>query len=165
MGVFLVALTTIVAFMPTIIQPFTGGQQNPLVADRLAAQTVDGTLGDPSEPSTLNTTCTLYFFNGSSGDPCSAFDATDSVQEKLGVADTTFVNVTLQANVTGGPSTEIVCAEPGATDLNELGGCSASGEPMVNGTAPPTASGSVTVARRFATLEGNGVFVVVRVWT
>lgn len=162
MGVFLVALTTVIAFMPTIVQPFTGGQQNPLVADRLAAQTVDGTLGDPSEPSTLNTTCTLYFFNGTAGDPCASFDATDSVQEKLGVSDTTFVNVTLQQNVTGGPEIEIVCADSDGDDLTPLDTCS--GEPMVEGETPPTASGSVTVARRYASLEGNDVFVVVRVW-
>lgn len=163
MGIFLVALVTVVAFMPTMTQPFTGGQQNPLLADRLAAQLVDGQLGDSREPSVLNATCTMYFFNGSTGDPCSTFDATDDVQTKLGIDQHVQVNVSIQQNVTGGASPDIVCASPGAESFTHLSSCS--GEPMVEGPAPPTVSGSITIARRYATVDDTPVFVVVRVWT
>lgn len=163
MGIFLVALTAVVAFMPTMTQPFTGGQENPLLADRLASQLTDGQLADPSTPSKLNTTCTMYFFNGTSGDPCQTFDAQEDVQTKLAVDQSIQVNVSIQQNVTGGPSPDLVCATPGAESFSHVSSCS--GQLMADGPAPPTVSGSITIARRYATLNETPVFVVVRVWT
>jgi hypothetical protein len=168
MGVFLIALTTVIAFMPTMTQPFTGGQENPLVADRLVAQLVDGQLGDPSSPSSLNTTCTMYFFNGSAGDPCPSFDGEDDLNTKLGLGQNTFVNVSLQKNVTGTVAPETVCAEePGATALHDPADadCESGDTVMHLGPEPPEASGSIINARRFVRFEGNRVFVVVKVWT
>lgn len=164
MAVFVLTLTTVIAFMPTMTQPFTGGQQNPLMADRLAAQLTDGQLGDPAEPSKLNATCTMYFFNASSdGGICGSFDGADDVNTKLGIDETVQVNVTIQKNVTGGPSPDVVCATDGAESFSHLASCS--GEPMVEGPSPPTVAGSITIARRYATLNDEAVFVVVKVWT
>lgn len=161
MGVFLVALTTVVVFMPTMTQPFMGGQQNPLLADRLAAQLTDGQLGGPSEPSELNATCTMHFFNETTPDPCSSFVADDDVTAKLGVDDDVFVNVTIQQNVTGDAGPEVVCE-----DGNEgVEACPGSGDRMAVGPEPPNEAGSITIARRFALLGDEQVYVVVRVWS
>lgn len=179
MGIFLVTLTTIVAFMPTITQPFTGGQQNPLVADRLASQLTDSQLGHPSSPSKLDPVCTMHFFNESEGggadDPCDSFEPGDPLTDRLGVGENTFVNVTLRKNVTGGPDPETVCAEePGGTAFYDPSDadCERSGDSdgfddtvMAVGPRPPTEAGSVTIARRSASFDGENVYLVVRVWT
>lgn len=166
MGVFLVALTTVVAFMPTMTQPFTGGQQNPLLADRLTAQLVDGQLGEPATPSHLDETCTWEFFEdpGGSGD-CETFDATEDINGKLGVADAKQINVTLQKNLNGDARPELVCTTSDFDGFSDLSSCSGSEEPMVEGPNPPDESGSVTIGRRYARVGGKSVYVVVKVWT
>lgn len=170
MGVFLVALTTVVAFMPTMTQPFTGGQENPLTADRIVAQLTDGQLGDPATPSKLNTTCTMFFFNesGTPADPCGSFNPGDDLTEKIGVGENTFVNVTVRKDVAEGPDPETVCAEePGATAFHHPSDadCDSDDTLMALGPNPPDVSGSVTIARRLAVLEDKQVYLVVRVWT
>jgi len=164
MGVFLVALTTVVAFMPQMTGPFTTGQQDPLMADRVAAQLVDDQLGDPTTPSVLNTTCTMYFFNGTSGDPCVEFDATDDVTGKVGVDESVLVNVSLRQNVSGDSDPDIVCGSPdGTVSAPACGGTDEAF--MATGSPPPDVSGSVTTAHRYAVFGDAGVYVVVRVWS
>jgi hypothetical protein len=163
MGVFLVALTTVIAFMPTMTSPFTSAQDDPLTADRLAAQAVNDQLGAHTTPSLLNVTCTRYFFNGSSGDPCRSFDATDDVAEKLGAGDGVFVNVSVRQNHTGDAAPDIVCGSPDGT-VSEPS-CSGDAELLATGPEPPNVAGSVTIARRYAVYGDEGVYVVVNVWT
>jgi hypothetical protein len=163
MAVFMVTLTTVVAFMPAITEPFTGGQDDPLSADRIAAQTVDDQLGDPGSPSVLNTTCTMYFFNGSTGDPCGSFDATDNTTAKVGASSTVLVNVTMRQNVSGDATPDIVCASGDGT-VSEPS-CGAGEDLMATGPTPPDVASSVTTAHRYAVFGDEGVYVVVEVWT
>jgi hypothetical protein len=166
-AIFLVTLTTVVAFMPTMTQPFTTAQNDPLMADRLAAQVVDDQLGDPASPSVLNTTCTMYFFNGSDtpSDPCDSFDPTHETATKLGAGNESLVNVTIRRNVTGDATPDILCATAGGEDLKELSNCGGVDTVLANGSTPPDVAGSVTIARRFAVFNGEGTYVVVKVWT
>jgi hypothetical protein len=163
MGVFLVALTTVVAFMPTMTSPFTSAQDDPLTADRLASQAVSDQLGDPTSPSILNVTCTRYFFNGTAGDPCDSFDATNDVAEKLGAGDEVFVNVSVRTNHSGDAAPDIVCGLPDGTVSEPP--CSGDEVHLAAGEEPPGVAGSVTIARRYAVYGQDGVYVVVNVWT
>lgn len=160
MGIFLLGLTIVLVFIPNITQPFTGAQENPLLADRLASQLSSHFLADPSTPAVLDTTCTIWFFNNTAGDPCEEFDTTDSLEAQLGISDTRFVNVTLERNVTGDARYEVVCAQDGAIQP-----CSSGGTVMGRGDEPPDGTGSVTVARRDVYVDGKHAAIVVRVWT
>lgn len=160
MGIFLLGLTIVMVFIPNITQPFTGAQENPLLADRLASQLSNHLLGEPATPSVLDTTCTVWFFNNTPGDPCANFDTADPLEDQLGVESTRFVNVTLEQNVTGDARTEVVCSDAGGIQP-----CSAGGTVMGRGEIPPDGSGSVTVARRDVHVDGQHASIVVRVWT
>lgn len=172
MGIFLVAFTTVVAFLPEITQPFTTSPaETPLVADRLAAQLADHQLAASGRTGALNTTCTLYFFNTTaSANPCPSFDSDQDLNTKLGVDDGVFVNVTVERNVSGTAEPEVLCAKE---DPSLAGGsvvdppCSAGDEfQLAVGESPPSNVASVSVARRAVLLDGRqDVLVFVRVWT
>ncbi len=165
MGIFLIAVTTVVAFLPEMIEPFSRNPtENPLVADRVANQLTDYQLSG-STPGVLNTTCTLYFFQDDDVGPCSSFDGTDSLQDKLGVADTVRVNVTVEENVTGGPATEVLCGDLTTERVSERP-CNGDEYRLAIGDAPPPDAASVSVARRSTAIDGRqGVILFVRVWT
>lgn len=166
MGIFLVAVTTVVAFLPEMIEPFSRTPtENPLVADRVANQLTDYQLAG-SAPGVLDTTCTLYFFNTTeSSNPCPSFDSTDSLNDKLGVADSVRINVTLEANVTGGPGTEVLCGDLTTDNVTEQP-CNGDEYLLSLGSAPPDDAVSVSVARRSVSVDGrSGVLLFVRVWS
>ena len=171
MGVFLVALTTVVAFLPNLVQPFSGTPtQNPLLADRLANQLVDYQLAGAST-GVLNETCTLYFFNTTAGsDPCGSFNSSDGLQSKLGLdTATSNVNVTVERNVSGGPGTEVVCGTgPSGGEVRVKHPCDSGADEyrLALGDDLPDSGGSVSVARRAVLVGGEqDVVLVVRVWS
>lgn len=169
-GVFLMAVTAVIAFTPTMVEPFEGSQQDPLVADRLVLQVTDQQIAGDA-PGTLNATCTMHFFNESPGpggsDPCTTFAHDQSVHEKLGIDDDKLVNVSLQANVTDDAGQELLCGD-GDGDIDWGGSpetpCGSGEEVLAVGPSPPDEGGSVTVAKRVALLDDETVYVVVRVW-
>ena len=170
MGVFLVALTTVVAFLPNLVQPFSGTPtQNPLLADRLANQLVDYQLAGTSA-GVLNETCTLYFFGSAGSDPCGSFESDDGLQGKLGLdTATSNVNVTVERNVSGGPGTEVLCGtDPPDPDGEVLmkHSCGGGESRLALGDDLPDSGGSVSVARRAVLVGGEqDVVLVVRVWS
>jgi hypothetical protein len=170
MGVFLVAVTTVVAFLPDLIQPFSGTPtQNPLLADRVANQVVDYQLAGPSA-GVLNGTCTLYFFNTTeSSNPCGSFESDEGLQDKLGLDTTANVNVTVERNVTGGPDTEVLCGTgPSGGDVLVKHPCDgAAGEyRLAAGDDLPDSGASVSVARRAVLVGGEqDALLIVRVWS
>lgn len=159
MGLFLVVVTTVFAFAPTLVAPFQGSQEDPLVADRLVVQVADQQIaGD--DPGTLDETCTMYFFNGSGGDPCATFDGGDPYHEKLSVGANDRVNVTLRANISGSADLELLCRDGAGVQWS---GCTSSGDPMAVG--PDTGNvNSMTISKRTALFTDRQVYVVVRVW-
>jgi hypothetical protein len=68
-GVFLLTLGFVIAFIPTVFDPFAGAATaSPVVSDRIAA----GIAGDllaasPTEPGVLSPACTVAYFDGDEG--------------------------------------------------------------------------------------------------
>jgi len=168
MGVFLVAVTTVVAFLPDLIQPFSGTPtQNPLLADRITNQLVDYQLAGASA-GTLNETCTLYFFGSAASDPCGSFESDDGLQGKVGLdAPAANLNVTLERNVTGGPEPEILCGTgPDGGEVRVKHPCDSGEYRLAAGDDLPDSGASVSVARRAVLVGGEqDVLLVVRVWS
>lgn len=163
-GIFLVAVTVVIAFLPEMIEPFSSTPtENPLVADRIANQLQDYQLAG-SSPGVLNTTCTLYFFQDSASGPCPSFDGTDSLNGKLGIDGSINVNVTVEQNVTAGPGTEVLCGDLGADEVTDPP-CGGGEYALALGDDPPSSQVSVSVARRGVYLDGReDVLLFVRVW-
>jgi hypothetical protein len=63
--IFVLTVAFVLAFTPTLLQPFVGGAQDDYAtADRVADQLSTDILGEPSDPYVLNTTCTDEFLKG-----------------------------------------------------------------------------------------------------
>lgn len=162
-GVFLLTVGFVVAFLPGTLTPFTTGTAQPLVADR-AADTVVAGLADGPEPNVLNTTCTLAFFGVGSDAGC-AFDATetsndDTLAEALGLREFTRVNVTLERSVDGTVTRE-VCS--GSASPPAIEPCASGGVPLTTGPPVPEGGPAVT-ASRTVSVDGTDAVVVIRVW-
>lgn len=163
-GVFMLTVAFVVGAIPGLIEPFSGGQETPLVADRITSEVVGGMMVDAGRSSALNETCTYAFFDDSfgDGDACAlSFDASDDdLPERLGIDDGYSVNVTIQRDVTGDADREVLC-----TDGETVGECGtlAGSERLAIGP-PPANLRSVVSTRRTAYLDGKDVTVVVKVW-
>lgn len=162
-GVFLLTLGFVVAFLPGTLTPFTAGTDQPLVADR-AADTVVAGLADGPEPNVLNTTCTLAFFGVGSDAGC-AFDAAetsddDALAGALGLREFTRVNVTLERSVDG-PTTREICS--GTASPPAIDPCATGGTPLTTGPPVPEGAPAVT-ASRTVYVDDTDAVVVVHVW-
>lgn len=159
MVVFLLVVSFTFLFTPGLLNPSEGPQEQPLVADRAADQLVSFHLGTPST-ATLDTDCTIWFFTAGSDGSCDT-DSLDggTLNDQLGVHDRYNVNVTLRANVSGGPEREILC-----TDGTAITECSPSDTPLARGPSHVSGEGSITTAQRHVTVDGRDALVVVTVW-
>ncbi|WP_117591728.1 DUF7287 family protein [Haloprofundus halophilus] len=166
-GVFLLAVAFVVAFVPSMLSPFAGGgQEDTVVADRVASQLVGGTLSAPETPYRVDGECAAAFFDASvAGDPDCEFDTDAStVNERVGVSDRVRLNVTLDGDRTG-DGVERLCWDD---DERRIVEADASGCDDANrfeaGPTPPTDSSSVVVAWRTVSLAGETAQLEVRVW-
>ena len=146
MSVFLMTVAFVIAFLPSVFEPFTAADEgNTLAADRTAALLAEHLLADPATPTVLDATCTAEFFSetddGMIGDCRFTHDATD-LEAALGVGPATAVNVTVEEGGT-----------VHAVDGVELSA----------GPTPPN-SESVVSARRVVLLDGEERDLFVRVW-
>ena len=146
-GVFLLAVAFVFAFVPTILAPFTGEDHTQL-ADRTATTLAGDWLGDPAEPNVLDPDCTVDFFEQFDGGPPGGSDCrfptgAATLSDAFGLDPATSVNVTVQ--------------HPGG------GTATVDGVDLEVGRAP-TGSASVTTARRVVSLEERTYRLVVRVW-
>ncbi|WP_255195953.1 DUF7287 family protein [Halorarius litoreus] len=161
-GLFLLTVGFVLAFVPGTLTPFSDATEQPLVADRLADTVVAG-LAEDTEPNVLNTTCTVAFF-GVAPDTGCAFDGSetttaDGLATELGAPAFTRVNVTLERSVAGTSTRTVRC---GTASPLAIGDCS-SGSPLATGNAVP-ADASVVTATRAVWVDGQDAVVVVRVW-
>ncbi|WP_336021735.1 DUF7287 family protein [Halobellus salinisoli] len=146
-GLFLLVVAFVVAFVPTIFAPFESAE-GPQTADRIATSLSTDRLGEPSDPYLLNEPCTTGLFdqlNGGDDAPLSC-----------------------QFNTSADTTAELFAFD-GASDANvsihELDG----GVATVNGTtlsAGPTLpeTRSVTSAQRVVSIDGGTYRLLVRVW-
>ena len=165
-GLFLIALTVVISFLPGLIDPFAGTpSENPLIADRIANQLTDYQLAGESS-GTLSTTCTLYFFNTTeSSNPCASFESDEELHEKLGTAENIRVNVSVEQSVGG--TSEPLCGDREEYRVLDGDECDPDDESqylLTAGERPPD-GGTVATARRGVYLDGRqGVTLYVRVW-
>ncbi|WP_224269570.1 DUF7287 family protein [Haloprofundus salinisoli] len=162
-GVFLLTVAFVVAFVPSMLAPFAdGGQEDTVVADRVASNLVGGTLSAPGTPYRVDGECAAVFFDAPvASDPDCGFDGT-SLNERVGVAADVRLNVTLDGDWTG-DGVERLC-----WDENErrVVAASASGcdHRFEDGDTPPTDTNSVVVAWRTVSFAGDPAQLEVRVW-
>lgn len=137
MGVLLLALGFIYAFVPGMFQPFAGDAGSKMiVADRSAAQLAgDLLVENPDKPALLNATCTESFFDETIPAGC-RFDSTDFT-DALGIPGHLGVNITIED--TNG---DIIHARGGT----------------------PPAEGDTIVAERLVALDGDASRLKIRVW-
>lgn len=167
-GVFLLTVGFVVAFVPGILAPFSDDQELPLVADR-AADTVVGDLLAGPEPSVLDVACTLEFFGVGSGGGCSLVPdpSGDGLATELGLSSTGggryntqyHVRVSLEPNVPDDPDRGVLCG----TDAPSVHTCGA-GTRLEIGPRVPTSTDSVVTATRVVYVDGQDAILVVRVW-
>ncbi|RDI72994.1 hypothetical protein DWB78_03225 [Halopelagius longus] len=143
-GLFLLVVAFVVAFVPGIFEPFERTESGTQVADRVATSLATDVLGDPAEPYVLDDACTVEFFNGSGGSTDCRFDTgADAPNGVFALDSSTNANVTVRDR--GG-------------DIAALGGTT-----LAAGDAVPD-DRSVTTARRAVRLNGTTYFLFVRVW-
>jgi hypothetical protein len=179
-GVFLVTVAFVVAFVPSMLQPFAGGTQEAFVAaDRVAIELVTSRLASPDEPYVLDTACTIAFFREDAmGASDCGFDGNDlslpgeSIHDRIGLSERLDVNVRIVGDRNDDGSRGLLCWDADASRVVEESasnsGCDPGATPadqvLAAGSTPPTNHGSVVVATRFALLDGEGARVEVRLW-
>lgn len=84
-SVFLLTLAFVIAFAPTVFDPFAGTTTaSPVVSDRVAAGLASDLLAaSPTEPGVLSPACTAAFFEGGGGNAtlADAADCPDGVED------------------------------------------------------------------------------------
>jgi len=147
-GVFLLVVAFVFAFMPSMFAPFTSTSGDELVvADRSADYlTSDLLIEEAGRSVVLNATCTEAFFDTAGSDPagCRFDEDAANLESALGVE-----RPGVRLNVT---------VRNGSSGVRELDGTR-----LVAGGRPGP-SADVLVARRSVLLDGEQNRVVVRVW-
>lgn len=155
-GVFFLAFSFVVVLLPDLLSPFAN-QAGPAVTDQAIGALAGGQLA-ADRVGRLDETCVEEFLIDESGTSCS-FDAGDPSTTIAGIPDKYSLNVTLERNDTAAPGTEVVCYNGTAVLA-----CSTGGDPLVRGRSPPTDSRSVWTARRVVSVDGETLWLNVRVW-
>ncbi|WP_435069574.1 DUF7287 family protein [Haloplanus sp. C73] len=165
-SVFLIVVAFVVAFIPGIFQPFTGGPQEELAGvDRVADTVVYDLLDDGTANgrATVDRECTIALFAGGSDAGC-PFDGSDPLSEQVALTTGQHANVTVVAGEPnapgGGPNA--VCADGGRITVSDDATCS-SGVALTTGESLPPDGASV-IGRRVIYVDGTTATVVVRMW-
>ncbi|MFC7186924.1 DUF7287 family protein [Halorubrum yunnanense] len=162
-SVFLLTLAFVVAFVPTLFDPFTAADTaSPLVSDRVAA----GLAGDllaasPAEPGVLSPACTVAFFesNATLGTDADCHPAAaESPTAHFGIdGDVQVVIHALnETRPSENASTLTIPTRHGTFEDVELSRSTDGGG--------ATGGGDVTVSRRLVSLDGTQYRLTVRVW-
>ncbi|WP_144799322.1 DUF7287 family protein [Halorubrum depositum] len=164
-SVFLLTLGFVIAFVPTVFDPFAGAATaSPVVSDRVAA----GLAGDllaasPTEPAVLSPACTAAYFEGDAGNAtlaaaagCPAGVANDTAAE-FGLDDDVLVVVHAMSepDPIGNASTVTVDTEHGTHTVD-----------MRRSTRDPVRvdRGGVSVSQRLVSIDGDQYRLTVWVW-
>jgi len=154
MGIFLIAVTFVFTFMPSLTAPFVEGDQDrSITADRVASHLSEGGLGDPEEPFVLEDACAADFFDGTANPDCGYSGS--SFYERIGVNDDRLnAKVTIEQidpSETGAARTRTVCIDGSDEVIHEDAGSCVN--EFVAGDEPTDAD-SIVVARRIVTIPG-----------
>ena len=181
MGVFLVAVTFVFSFIPSLTTPFVeGNQDRSVTADRVASHLAQGALGDPADPFVVDEGCAEVFFDDSTDDgdiPAGCGYSDDTTHERVGVdGDRLHVNVTIEQvdpDANGDARFRTVCTDDDTDGVTHDGTAEdCDGVSFAVGDVP-TDRDSIVLARRIVTIPdcefgtGDGTCdatLKVRVW-
>ena len=158
MAVFFVVVGFVFLFVPGLVSSTPGGQEDPLVADRVANQLVDFHLGEPATTS-LDPACTVDFFSQSSPDSCGTLETSEPLTDQLGIDDRYRVTVSIRPDDAGRTDDTVLCADGGS-----IGPCTGSGTPLTVGETYQSGEGTVVTAERHVSIDGTDALLVVEVW-
>jgi hypothetical protein len=180
MGVFLLAVSFVFTFIPSLTAPFADGtQEQSVVSDRVGNHLAEGGLGDVNEPGVVTEPCLSAFFQAASAPAECGFTGGDT-RAHLGVGDRFDVAVEIVRVYPGKPSgdRELTLCLTGSGTVSDYEQSSNCNVPYNQSTAgDPPESASVTVSRRTLTVasedcvfadpsngEACDVTMYVRVW-
>lgn len=152
----IVSVVFVWMFLPNAFAPFTDGSAHgeTLASERAANNLAEGALSPRPGSDELDEDCVVAFFGGpTSADGC-AFDASDSVQQRLGLHGYQSVNITVE----DASGTVLWWDDSGA------GGFSTSGDERMAVGSQHGSTSDVSVARRVVSIDGQRAVLVVRVW-
>lgn len=162
-GVFLLTLAFVIAFVPTLFDPFSAAETaSPVVSDRVAA----GVAGDllaasPAEPGVLSPACTVAFFPSDDNPPATdcRFEPGDDPADLFGIDGNVQVIIHELNETNPGESPvskdEIVTSEGTFENVRLI-----YPEEGPSGTA----ADDVTVSQRIVSIHGEQYRLTVRVW-
>ncbi|MEF8882628.1 MAG: hypothetical protein V5A34_08920 [Halapricum sp.] len=161
-SLFLLVLIFIFLFIPGILSPFDqSNQEDTVVTNRIADQIATGVLADPTEPYTLDTHCTVQFFDNETNE-CTNEAPLDR-QFNVDLTNQN-VNVTIRGNATTtAESDEQLCWGGSKNRIVESGNASCD-IPLQRGASPPRDNDASVTAQRAVLLNGQDVTVFVVVW-
>jgi hypothetical protein len=160
MGIFLLAVSFVFTFIPSLTAPFVDGtQENSVVSDRVANHLAEGGLGDVNDPGVVAEPCLSAFFNSSNvsaSDGCGFTGNTTS--EHLGISDRFDVAVELVRVYPGNPADDresTLCLTDGGvvSDYEQSSNCDIAYNQSTADQPPDGAS--VTVSRRTVTVASE----------
>lgn len=165
MSFFLLAVAFVFAFVPGMIDPFTGDTQEEMtVSNRLADRLATDALASPDEPTILNETCTRRFFDSSAAPGTCAFaaDNGDGPGDRLEVDDRLSINATITGDADGDDDADLLCWDSAGETVVEdsSADCDVT---FAGGDAAPDGQSVVSASRR-VTVGGIDARLVVRVW-
>ena len=173
-GIFLVAIMFVTAFVPSMLQPFDQNvQEDTGAADRIATKLGTGVLSHPSRPYLLDRECTLEFFRVTpDGEPpdcpfdqnTNLADSDVVLADRVGVTDRIRLHVRVVDDMNGDDTANTLCWNGAAVDEEGTGDCGAGALSFSIGEEPPADAGSVVTARRVVSIERNDAQMIVRVW-
>lgn len=144
-AIFLLTITFVVTFIPQLALPFED-QEQPVVAERIASDLSKSQLAERDEPSMLNESRTLSFFED------------EPEADQLGVDPTYSVNITLRNASSDARESKVLCKE--GESIDDCDG----GTALAVGPSVPQDDRSVSTARAGAFTEGTDAVLEVRVW-
>ena len=156
MSLFLVTVSFVFLFVPTVFSPFEVTQGQPIAADRAATRLVD-TLLAGSDPGTLAPACTIGFFADVDIDGC-VYDSTQSLGDALGIGDE---DVRVEIVDDGQTATLDGTIE---SDGDRIPVQSDRPIALERGASAGDVPARATTVSRLVTLEGEQVRVEVTVW-
>ena len=164
-SVFLLALGFVIAFVPTVFDPFAGAETAlPAVSDRVASGLVgDLLVASPVEPAVLSPACTAAYFDGDEGNAtlaamagCPPGVANDTAAE-FGIDDDVLVVVHAmdEPDPIGNASTVAIDTRYGTRTVV-----------LRRSTTDPVRvdRGGVSVSQRLVSIEGTQYRLTVWVW-
>ena len=169
--VFIAAIIFTFSFAPTILTPFEeSGQQDSIVADRVADQVSQGLLGPSDMQFVVDRHCTVAFFDRI--DPKSLHTAPErclyengTLTDQLGIESTTQVNITVVGTIRDPPTGANQLYWDETTETLREG---PTGDPdeviLSSGDVPPQQNEATVTSTRVVTLARHDVTISVVVW-